>query len=357
MRRTIKPSRVHPNSIEGGARTGCHHRILRFPRELNLLNDPWDDISPVQVFLTRSAVLPFSEKPDTTGLAAGSLIVMSSEIRLDRSCSMLGLDFRCVKICKYCCRMAKVTVEFSLLLPMCNRRNKPSLTRLWINTGIVVVWCILLTGCAIPFWYTKNQMDTDKKPATPGQLVKPLIAKENKIGPSVKIAPETIKDEDGKTESGDSSSTKKTDNSRSSEETDSGDRDSGKKGSDASEPSKKDDTEVIEGPFKKHDHSKYTKGIKNAAIDTLNRDRSATYATLCRNTTTDLWTLTIYHQTGRKFDFTSYFWDEIDGKWDNAFDSGKLPLKRWKDHLRYSSSGKTCDILKGSHLSGKGTRR
>ena len=205
-------------------------------------------------------------------------------------------------------------MDFSLLLTRYNRLRKRSPVRNWAKKGIVVVWCILLTGCAIPFLNTKGTSDTKKNTSTRDQLVKPRIAKENKIGPSVKVTPEPIKDRDEKTESNDSSSMRKANESQSEREENRENRDSRKKGSDASEASTRNETKEIDGPFKKHDHSKYTKRIRNAAIDTLNKHRSATYAALCRNSTTDLWTLTIYFKTARMFEFTSFFWDEIDGE-------------------------------------------
>jgi hypothetical protein len=105
-----------------------------------------------------------------------------------------------------------------------------------------------------------------------------------------------------------------------------------------------------EPPFKKHDHSRYVTTVKHKAIDQLNKHENATSARICRNVTTDQWSLVIYHIDNRKYSFTSYVWDEIDQKWDKSFTSGKQPVARWKEHLKFTAQGKECSVLKGGHL-------
>ena len=46
--------------------------------------------------------------------------------------------------------------------------------------------------------------------------------------------------------------------------------------------------------FKKHNHSKYVKRIKDLAMEALHKESDPFYATLCCDSTTDEWSLTIY---------------------------------------------------------------
>lgn len=101
-------------------------------------------------------------------------------------------------------------------------------------------------------------------------------------------------------------------------------------------------------PFKKHDHSKYIAVIRGKAIDQVNKEKDVALARVCRDTTTEEWSLTLYRKRLQNYSFVSYVWDEIDGKWEEAFVSDQRPLSGWKHHLDFSSSGKECIALKGS---------
>jgi hypothetical protein len=98
--------------------------------------------------------------------------------------------------------------------------------------------------------------------------------------------------------------------------------------------------------FKKHDHLKYTRLIHNAAIDIVNKAETAVYARLCKDSTTDDWSLTLYYLHGRTYSFVTYAWDEVDQKWVEAFVSDKRPVSRYQKHLDFSSAGKECKVLK-----------
>ena len=100
--------------------------------------------------------------------------------------------------------------------------------------------------------------------------------------------------------------------------------------------------------FKKHDHSKYVSAIRGKAINQVNKERDVVLAMICRNTTTEEWSLTLYRKRQRTYSFVSYVWDEIDEKFEQAFVSDQRPISGWKQHLEFSSSDKECAVLKGS---------
>lgn len=100
--------------------------------------------------------------------------------------------------------------------------------------------------------------------------------------------------------------------------------------------------------FEKHDHSKYISAIRGKAIDQVNKERDVVLAKICRNTTTEEWSLTLYRKKQRTYSFVSYVWDEIDEKFEQAFVSDQRPISGWKQHLEFSSSDKECAVLKGS---------
>lgn len=103
-----------------------------------------------------------------------------------------------------------------------------------------------------------------------------------------------------------------------------------------------------EPPFQKHDHVKYLELIRAKAIDKMNKEKDVTLARLCRDSTTEEWTLTLYQRRQQYYSFASYVWDEIDGKWEKSLASDKRPVSGWKQHLDFSSAGKDCKVLKGS---------
>jgi hypothetical protein len=112
---------------------------------------------------------------------------------------------------------------------------------------------------------------------------------------------------------------------------------SGKSGSDTSA---KDDL-----PFKRHDHKKYVQKIRNKAIDKVNKTRDVTYATLCRDSATDEWSLWIYKFEGKTYRFITYAWDEVDEKWEESLKSNKQPVSGWKRHLKFTADTKRCQKL------------
>ncbi len=99
--------------------------------------------------------------------------------------------------------------------------------------------------------------------------------------------------------------------------------------------------------FKKHNHSKYVKRIKDLAMEALHKESDPFYATLCCDSTTDEWSLTIYFKKANNFRYKSLIWDPIDDKWENQYESGNKPLAGWKKHLSFVSADKQCNQLKG----------
>ena len=99
--------------------------------------------------------------------------------------------------------------------------------------------------------------------------------------------------------------------------------------------------------FKKHNHSKYVKRIKDLAMEALHKEYDPFYATLCCDSTTDEWSLTIYFKKANNFRYKSLIWDPIDDKWENQYESGNKPLAGWKKHLSFVSADKQCNQLKG----------
>ncbi len=99
--------------------------------------------------------------------------------------------------------------------------------------------------------------------------------------------------------------------------------------------------------FKKHDHSKYVKRIKTLAMEALNKEFDPFYATLCSDSTTDEWSLTIYFKKADSFRYKSLIWDPIDDKWEQQYESGNKPLAGWKKHVSFVSADKRCNQLKG----------
>lgn len=98
-------------------------------------------------------------------------------------------------------------------------------------------------------------------------------------------------------------------------------------------------------PFKKHDHKKYTQKIKNKAIDKLNEEKDVTYARLCKDSTTDEWSLWIYKSQGKTYQFAAYSWDEVDQKWEESLKPNKQPMSGWRHHLKFTADGKQCEDL------------
>jgi hypothetical protein len=101
-------------------------------------------------------------------------------------------------------------------------------------------------------------------------------------------------------------------------------------------------------PVKKHDHTKYVAMVKDKAREILAEHPGATYVRLCQDSTTDIWTLSIYQKGDKTYSAVSYSWDEVDQKWNQTYESSREPISRWKGHLAYSAARKACTDLKGS---------
>jgi hypothetical protein len=99
-------------------------------------------------------------------------------------------------------------------------------------------------------------------------------------------------------------------------------------------------------PFKRHDHANYLEMIKNKAVDLVNSDKESSRAELCKDMITDQWSLTLYYVKDKTYKFITYSWDEIDDDWKESFTSNKRPVSGLEKHLKYSSSGKDCKVLK-----------
>lgn len=99
--------------------------------------------------------------------------------------------------------------------------------------------------------------------------------------------------------------------------------------------------------FEKFDHAKYLKKVKNSALDILNKDSACNLARICNDSITHDWWLTLYRKADRTYSFTTYAWDPVNEKWEESYVSSKEPLSRLSHHLRSSSSGKYCEVLKG----------
>lgn len=129
---------------------------------------------------------------------------------------------------------------------------------------------------------------------------------------------------------------------------------SGSKEIDAQTPNKQSSadsgSQELEPSFQKHDHAKYVSSIKNKAIDRLNKHENATNATLCKNQTTDQWSLTVYFKSERTYSYITYAWDDIDQDWKKIFTADRLPISKWREHMRYSNQDKECSVLKGVDL-------
>ncbi|MEW6111313.1 MAG: hypothetical protein AB1664_04215 [Thermodesulfobacteriota bacterium] len=99
--------------------------------------------------------------------------------------------------------------------------------------------------------------------------------------------------------------------------------------------------------IKKHDHAAYKRQLKNKAIDIVNNETKCSLARLCKDYITEEWTLTLFTKGDKTFSFTSHVWDPIAEKWKQTFTSKPRPIKNWATHLRVTSSGWECEVLKG----------
>ncbi len=99
-------------------------------------------------------------------------------------------------------------------------------------------------------------------------------------------------------------------------------------------------------PFKRHDHVKYVQKIKNKAIDQVNKEIDASYARLCRDSTSDEWSLWIYRFEGKVYRLVTYTWNEVDEKWEESLKTNNQPTSGWQHHLKFSADGKRCEVLK-----------
>jgi len=110
---------------------------------------------------------------------------------------------------------------------------------------------------------------------------------------------------------------------------------------------KKDKSARPDPGIKKHDHAAYKRQVKNKAIDIVNNDAKCSLAKLCKDFITEEWTLTLFTKGDKTFSFTAHVWDPIGEKWKQTFTSTPRPIKNWVTHLRVTSSGRECELLKG----------
>jgi hypothetical protein len=101
-------------------------------------------------------------------------------------------------------------------------------------------------------------------------------------------------------------------------------------------------------PFPKTDHAKRYEFIRHKAIDILNQAGRCDVAVLCRDSVTEAWTLTLYTKSEKTFSITTYDWNPIDSKWSRTLVSKAHANKTWEHHLRTTSTGKECRVLKGN---------
>jgi hypothetical protein len=101
-------------------------------------------------------------------------------------------------------------------------------------------------------------------------------------------------------------------------------------------------------PFPKTDHTKRYEQIRHTAIDLLNQAGRCDVAALCRDSVTEGWSLTLYVKSEKTFSMTVYDWNPIDSKWTKTFASKASPIRTLENHLRISSHGKECRLLKGN---------
>jgi hypothetical protein len=99
--------------------------------------------------------------------------------------------------------------------------------------------------------------------------------------------------------------------------------------------------------FKKHNHTKYLEKIRDAATEIVEKQPESVFARLCRDSVIDEWSLSVYYFKDKDHWFQAYKWDEVDEKWQESFKSDKRPIALWKNHVKFSASGKECNILKG----------
>lgn len=103
-----------------------------------------------------------------------------------------------------------------------------------------------------------------------------------------------------------------------------------------------------EGSFTKHNHVQYVELIEQKAREKLKDHRDVSMARMCKDSTTDQWTMNIYRKEPKSYSFISYAWDEVDQKWEKSFESRRQPITRWHSHLEFSAARKNCKVLKGS---------
>lgn len=99
--------------------------------------------------------------------------------------------------------------------------------------------------------------------------------------------------------------------------------------------------------FKKFDHSAYVKKLTRLAREIVRKNENIFFARVCKYFTTGARTLSIYKKKGSSFIYTDYWWDQIERRWIKTNPSPPQKMTTLKEHLRASSAGKDCKILKG----------
>jgi hypothetical protein len=211
--------------------------------------------------------------------------------------------------------------------PMCSKGMRDLLPKsVWFAAITVIICSLWLTACVPAIFGSKEKATTQADVSGPSRLVKPAVPDEQDSVDSI------ARNESDKRQGGDSGT---------SAQAFSASAKSAKAEKPAPAGSSKPDP-----PFKRHNHAKYVEKIKNKAIDKVNTEKDVAYARLCRDSTTDEWSLWIYRSEAKVYRFVSYVWDEVDEKWEESFISEKRPLSGWQNHLKSLAAGKDCMVLK-----------
>jgi hypothetical protein len=227
--------------------------------------------------------------------------------------------------------------------------NRSSDRKMRVGLVAVTLGALWLTGC-IPFLFSSKETSSEKSPPSQsGKLIKPKLENDSasvippKEKPSARdqesrSAPgrEREFDTDGPPKPESVGSTQLPPKTEAVTATDSSGADEKKEKPGRPDPG-----------IKKHDHTAYKRQLKNKAIDIVNNETKCSLARLCKDYITEEWTLTTFTKGEKTFSFTAHVWDPIGEKWKPTFTSKPRPLKNWSTHLRVTSSGRECELLKG----------
>jgi hypothetical protein len=224
-----------------------------------------------------------------------------------------------------------------------------------------LIFSVGIAGCVPAFLQKKTEIPLEKGSTAKSKLLKPKVSEDSEISSisknysrpaSATSAPKPDKQESFR--SAESKKSKPEDTKFNSDsplekgETSGPARRISANNEDSGASSKAHQSDEAESKelFKRHNHAKYLDMIKNKAVDLVNSDKGSNRAEICKDTISDQWSLTFYYVKEKTYKFITYSWDEIDDNWKKSFESNKRTLSSLKKHLRYSSSGKECKVLK-----------